>query len=247
MKRSPRYLVTAGNTREMIDRVRDWGNIFTGNTGYDIARALADAGGEVDLVTSNRTHLAEVAAAPPRPHGVVRANGFISHAELKMALAALMTRRTYDAVFMTAAVADYAPARVYEVLSRSPGEGGEETWTVRDAHAGKVSSSHREIAVLGRRTEKLIDLYRPEWGHHGLLVKFKLEVGVSRERLIQIGDISRRASGADYLVANTLEMTSGPDAGALLIGHGTCEWVQRQDLPRRLTWLAHQSVTMAGR
>jgi phosphopantothenoylcysteine decarboxylase/phosphopantothenate--cysteine ligase len=141
MKHRPRYLVTAGNTREMIDRVRDWGNIFTGNTGYDIARALADAGGEVDLVTSNRTHLAEVAAAPPRPHGVVRANGFTSHAELKSALAALMTRRTYDAVFMTAAVADYAPARVYEVLSRSPGEGGEETWTVRDAHAGKVSSS----------------------------------------------------------------------------------------------------------
>ncbi len=27
-----RFLVTAGNTREMIDRVRDWGNIFTGNT-----------------------------------------------------------------------------------------------------------------------------------------------------------------------------------------------------------------------
>ena len=28
-----RFLVTAGNTRERIDRVRDWGNIFTGNTG----------------------------------------------------------------------------------------------------------------------------------------------------------------------------------------------------------------------
>jgi hypothetical protein len=90
-------------------------------------------------------------------------------------------------------------------------------------------------------------LYRAEGRHQRLLVMFKLEGAVSRERLIQLGDISRRASGADYLVANTLEMTTGPDAGAFLIGDGTCDWVQREDLPRRLTWLAHQSVTMAGR
>ena len=42
-----RFLVTAGNTREMIDRVRDWGNVFTGNTGFAIAQALA-AHGEVE-------------------------------------------------------------------------------------------------------------------------------------------------------------------------------------------------------
>src|SRR5436190_14632165 len=52
-----RFLVTAGNTRENIDRVRDWGNIFTGNTGYAIAGALAKLG-DVDLLTSNRAHLA---------------------------------------------------------------------------------------------------------------------------------------------------------------------------------------------
>ena len=27
------FLVTAGSTREKIDQVRDWGNIFTGKTG----------------------------------------------------------------------------------------------------------------------------------------------------------------------------------------------------------------------
>ena len=31
---TPRHLlVTAGPTREKIDQVRDWGNIFTGQTG----------------------------------------------------------------------------------------------------------------------------------------------------------------------------------------------------------------------
>ena len=59
----------------MIDRVRDWGNIFTGNSGYEIAKALAEAGGDVDLLTSNRSHLAEVLHAPGRPSSSLRAIG----------------------------------------------------------------------------------------------------------------------------------------------------------------------------
>ena len=54
-----RCLVTAGNTREKIDRVRDWGNIFTGRTGLAIARALTTIGA-VDLLTSNQQHLDEL-------------------------------------------------------------------------------------------------------------------------------------------------------------------------------------------
>src|SRR5690606_18965653 len=107
-----RFLVTAGNTREPIDQVRDWGNIFTGNTGYQIARALAGVG-QVDLLTSNRAHQAEAG-------GTIHPSGFKSHAELRGALSALMLRNTYDAVFMTAAVADYRPAGAFAVLSRQP-------------------------------------------------------------------------------------------------------------------------------
>src|SRR3954464_9454977 len=88
-----RFLVTAGNTREMIDRVRDWGNIFTGNTGYSIARALRELG-EVDLLTSNPAHLAEAVSHQ------IAASPFKSHEELKGALAALTSRHRYDAVFM---------------------------------------------------------------------------------------------------------------------------------------------------
>jgi hypothetical protein len=89
-----RFLVTAGNTRERIDRVRDWGNIFTGNTGLRIARALADLG-DVDLLTSNRAHLAELAREAASR---IAASPFTDHAELRGALAALMTRQPYDAV-----------------------------------------------------------------------------------------------------------------------------------------------------
>src|SRR5438309_7195044 len=97
-----RFLITAGNTREMIDRVRDWGNIFTGNTGYSIALALAELG-DVDLLTSNRFHLAELQQRAGK--FPIHGTPFTSHADLKFALEKSLREQTYDAVFMSAAVA----------------------------------------------------------------------------------------------------------------------------------------------
>lgn len=229
----PRFLVTAGSTREMIDHVRDWGNVFTGNTGYGIALALARVG-EVDLLTSNESHLAKMERGS---HGA-RATGFRTYTQLAGRLNKLMTTRRYDGVFMTAAVSDYAPAGVYELLDRTSGEEGIEVWRVRPASAPKVKGSYDHIAVRGRRTAKLVDRFRPEWRHQGLLVKFKLEVGVSSDDLLSIGEDSRRASGADYLVANTLDMVDGEKAGAYLLGDGVQEWIPRADLARRMARLA---------
>lgn len=236
-----RFLVTAGGTRERVDRVRDWGNVFTGQTGYAIARALADVG-PVDLVTSNREHFRELAreggeGVPDRP---LRAVAFTSHGDLRAALAALVATHAYAGVVMSAAVSDYAPHRAYEVVDRRPDPAagdGREVWSVRDAQADKVKSTFEEVAVLGRRTAKLVDLFRTEWGYRGLLVKFKLEVGIDRDRLIEVGQASRRASGADYLVANTLDMVAGAGAGAYLLSDAGAEWVGRASLPGRLRTL----------
>jgi phosphopantothenoylcysteine decarboxylase/phosphopantothenate--cysteine ligase len=227
-----RFLVTAGNTREMIDRVRDWGNIFTGNTGLRIARELAKVG-DVDLLTSNRAHVAELS---PESSGI-HSSAFTTHAELRSALTSSMSRNAYDAVFMTAAVADYKPVRTYQVVSRESMSDGTERWAVRDTQADKIRSTHDAIAVLGEKTEKLVDLFRAEWNYRGVLVKFKLEVGVGTEDLIRIGQASRRASGADYLVANTLDMVKGPGAGAYLLSDAGEEWVGRDELPQRLVAL----------
>ena len=233
----PRFLVTAGNTREMIDRVRDWGNVFTGNTGYAIARALSGVG-DVHLLTSNRSHLDAVRD----DGGTLRASGFVSHADLARELAALTRAHHYDGVFMTAAVADYAPAGVYQIVDRRPAEGGGELWHVRDVSAGKVKSAYDAIAFVGTRTRKLVDLFRTEWGHRGLLVKFKLEVGITTEELVRVGQQSRTGSGADYLVANTLDMVEGDKAGAFLLSDAGQEWVPRADLAHRLARLAREWV-----
>lgn len=234
-----RFLVTAGNTRESIDQVRDWGNIFTGNTGFAIARAMAELG-EVDLLSSNHVHLASLPELS-LPHAI-RGRPFTTHAELRALLAEQMASQSYDAVFMTAAVADYKPVRTYRVISREPGADGQERWVVQDVQAPKVTSTHGQIAVLAEKTEKLVDLFRSEWGYRGLLVKFKLEVGRTKDELIEIGQQSRVASGADYLVANTLDMVGGSAAGAYLIGPEEVEWVARANLPQRLRGLVERPI-----
>ena len=225
--RPSRILITAGNTREPIDRVRDWGNIFTGNTGYAIARAMTPLA-HVDLLTSNRAHLAQAA------QDNITASPFTSHADLKSALATLLARQHYDAIFMTAAVSDYTPAGVFQVIDRTPAPDGAEQWTVRNVQADKVKSNHGQIAILGQATEKLIDLFRTQWRHTGLLFKFKLEVGISKDELLKIAHQSCAASQADYLIANTLDMVEGPTAGAYLVSAHAEEFIPRPNLAARL-------------
>lgn len=230
-----RCLVTAGNTREKIDRVRDWGNIFTGRTGLAIARALTTLGA-VDLLTSNQQHLDEL----EKEGGAIEAHGFLTHGTLQGLLAGLMSSVKYDAVFMTAAVSDYKPNGVWEIVERSGAENAEQTWKVRRLSGEKISSAHWEIAVVGEHTAKIVDMFRREWGYGGMLVKFKLEVGLRKDELIAAGKKSREASGADYLVANTLEMVEGPGAGAFLIGKDGQEWVERDKLASRMVELVRQ-------
>jgi phosphopantothenoylcysteine synthetase/decarboxylase len=232
-----RFLVTAGNTREKIDAVRMWSNIFTGNTGLSIAKALAEVG-EVELLTSNRNHLAELKGAQPTRFRI-EAFEFTDHDNLRTMLSLRMKPNPsrYDAVFMSAAVADYRPAGAFAVVARKTLDGGVEQWTVRDVQAGKVKSNFPEIAILGQQTEKLVDLFRKQWNYQGLLVKFKLEVGISGDELIRIGQASRLASGAQYLVANTLDMVEGSDSGAYLLSDRGAEWVPRAQLPTRMARL----------
>ncbi|HWP39600.1 MAG TPA: hypothetical protein VNL70_01650, partial [Tepidisphaeraceae bacterium] len=138
---------------------------------------------------------------------------------------------------------DYRPAGVFAVVSRQVRPDGQETWIVHNAQAPKVKSSFAAIAVLGQPTEKLVDLFRRNWNYRGLLVKFKLEVGIDPQELIRLGQASRIASGADYLVANTLSMVHGAEAGALLLSDDGAEWVSRSMLASRLAQIARDRLS----
>lgn len=253
-----RFLVTAGNTRERIDRVRDWGNIFTGNTGFAIARALSRYG-DVDLVTSTSAHMDEIERVnglfPERSGGAratpgrVHAHAFTTHADLRGVLQGMMRRAEYKAVIMTAAVSDYSPAGVFRVVERERTVDGKERWLVEDVSAGKVKSEYEHVAVLGERTEKLVDLFRGAWGFRGLLVKFKLEVGLSDDELKRVGEASRRASGAELLVANTLAMVDSAGGasrgGAYLLSDAGAVWVERGSLAERVAAAVAERLGLA--
>ena len=158
---------------------------------------------------------------------------------------------------MSAAVADYQPSGVFRLVSRraASGEGdcGRELWEVEMVSAPKVKSSFQEIAVLGRRTLKLIDEFRSTWQFRGLLIKFKLEVGVTDAELITIANASRQASSADLMVANTLAMAR-PEAtmaqgtskvGALLIDDRGARHVGREELAGQIAaWVAERRATL---
>lgn len=96
-----RVLVTAGPTREPIDPVRYVSNCSSGKMGFAVARAAAEAGAEVTLVSG------PVQLATPRD---VRRVDVETAAQMH---AAVMREAGHTEIFIAAAaVADYAPAEV---------------------------------------------------------------------------------------------------------------------------------------
>jgi len=78
-------------------------------------------------------------------------------------------------------------------------------------------------------TPKLVDFVRSLWHFSGILVKFKLEVGISDGELLAIARISRAHSEADFLVANTLE--SYETDAWLVDRNDSAERIDRSELP----------------
>ncbi|HAT55422.1 MAG TPA: bifunctional phosphopantothenoylcysteine decarboxylase/phosphopantothenate--cysteine ligase CoaBC [Lactobacillus sp.] len=101
--RGRNVMVTAGGTRERIDPVRYISNDSSGKMGYALARAAANEGANVTLISSIIS-----LSAPDSVH-VITVSG---------AQEMLDTMKTYfaqqDAVIMAAAVADFKPVSVAE-------------------------------------------------------------------------------------------------------------------------------------
>lgn len=91
-----RVLITAGPTSERIDPIRVITNRSSGKTGYAIARAVREAGGEVVLV-SGPTPL-------PTPYGVTRIN---VESARQMHAAVMQYAASSDVFISVAAVADW--------------------------------------------------------------------------------------------------------------------------------------------
>jgi phosphopantothenoylcysteine decarboxylase/phosphopantothenate--cysteine ligase len=95
-----RFLVTAGPTFEPVDPVRYLGNRSSGKMGFALAAAAAERGAEVVLVSGP--------VSLPTPPGVERID---VETALEMEAAVRQHVAGADVVIMSAAVADFRPAR----------------------------------------------------------------------------------------------------------------------------------------
>lgn len=194
-------LVTAGNTQTPIDQVRCITNRFTGRTGAVIALAAQRRGHAVTLLTSHPEVLPDPYALGSGTGPPLEVRAYRTFAELRQLMEEHLDQRQagrpYAAVVHCAAVGDYEVTGVFAGQSGLP-QGPNLT-------AGKISSRHDELWIRLKPTLKLVDQIRAPWGFRGILVKFKLEVGLDAEELWTRAEAAREQSGADLVCANTLE------------------------------------------
>lgn len=234
-----KILVTAGNTQALIDQVRCITNIFSGRTGARLAIEAHRREHEVTLLTSHPEAVDDLDHEVNDPRW--RMQAYDTFEDLQKTLEQEVKLGKYDAIIHSAAVSDYLCSGVYvpaqeKESDTETGRQGDKEKTVSLSprplvalsQHGKVKSSHQDLWLRLTPAPKLIDFIRQPWGFRGLLVKFKLEVGIGEKVLEQIAEESRLQSQADLLVANTLE---GRHDWALM-GAKEYRKVERQQLPK---------------
>ncbi|HEY5945817.1 MAG TPA: bifunctional phosphopantothenoylcysteine decarboxylase/phosphopantothenate--cysteine ligase CoaBC [Kofleriaceae bacterium] len=172
-----KLVVSAGPTYEAIDPVRFVGNRSSGKMGIALAAAAQRRGAEVTLILGP--------SAVPPPVGVTT-NHVETAAQLQWALA--NAAKTADAIVMTAAVADYRPAReAKEKLKR--GDLGAKT-----------------TIELVANPDLLAELGKQRTGKTPLLVGFAAET----EDVVENARKKLTTKNCDLIVANDV---SEPNAG----------------------------------
>jgi phosphopantothenoylcysteine synthetase/decarboxylase len=229
-------LVTAGNTQVLIDKVRCITNIFSGRTGAQIALELCRRGHHVKLLTSRPESIMECDPQLKVARSLNEIQTYQTFEDLHQSMKKEIEHQSLDVIIHTAAVSDYlsegvfAPATATHFDTKSLQFNGPARF--KNVAAGKVKSDHDELWLRFVKAPKIIDCIRRDWGFIGKLVKFKLEVGITREQLEQIAEASRIQSKADLMVANTLESSKEWAILGPLLGKYT--EISRAELASRL-------------
>jgi len=211
-----KILITGGNTSIPIDKVRTISNVFKGRTAADICCYMS---------RDNECTLIGNPGMQDMIHYPSKIDDFIEYRTydelydaMKNEIQGTKYDQKYDCIIHSAAVSDYYVSGVLD-----------ENYQKLD-NSKKVSSSHNKMYLELSPTKKIIDEIRG-WGFDGILVKFKLQVGISDEELIKIAQKSRRDSNADIIVANCLEWSKEK---AFIISKGSIRSVKRHSLPQYL-------------
>lgn len=209
-----KILITSGSTAMMIDKVRMISNVFKGKTGHAIAEHFSKEH-DVTLLTSNKAHTLETG----------KVVYYKTYDELYDNMETMIKSEGYDVIVHSSAVSDYKAEGVYVDEATD-----ELTRLVKLDSSKKISSEHDEMYIKLTQTRKIVDDIR-DWGFTGTLVKFKLQVGITDEELLDIAKKSRAHSDAEIIVANCLEWARDR---AYIVTKDDVVDSERNDLPK---WL----------
>jgi phosphopantothenoylcysteine decarboxylase / phosphopantothenate---cysteine ligase len=183
-RRPLRVVVTAGPTREHVDPVRYLSNESSGRMGFAIAARAARRGHAVTLVAGP--------VALPTPAGVRRVD-VVSARDMLAATRAAFRRA--DALYMSAAVADWRPARA---------RAGK--WRAKD------SGARTAVLELVQNPDILATLARGKGDR--LVVGFALETGDGIRRARR----KLRVKGADFVVLNDASALNSRKVSVVILG-----------------------------
>ena len=170
-------LITAGSTWVAIDAVRVITNIFGGALGTEIATEGVRQGAKVTLL------LGPGRINPKSLDKKIKVIPYKYYSDLLTLVKKHVSSKKYDIIIHSAAVADYIPEK---------------------PHSGKIKSNLDTLIIKLKKTKKIVDLVK-KLDPDIFLVKFKLEVGKSKDELLSIAKESMDTSHADMIVANDFQ------------------------------------------
>jgi phosphopantothenoylcysteine synthetase/decarboxylase len=199
-----RILITSGPTRGPIDAVRYVTNKSTGRLGVVMAQEALSRGAAVTFIYGKGSLSPAASDVTQEAWSRLRLVEIETVNELLQVMKEELEEERYDAVLHSMAVLDYVPDRYVEEKTRS----GQEEWWIKLVRTPKVVRVIKEL--------------QPET----MLVSFKLEVGKSREELIEAARESLLSNRADLVLANDLqEIEQGHHVGYIVNPAGDVEGV----------------------
>ncbi len=220
-----RILITAGGTREYIDPVRFISNASSGKMGYALARAALKAGHKVTLISASDLQ-------PPVGMDFV---GVESAVDMFNAVKKFFPK--CDCLIMTAAVADYTPARSAKTkIKRKP-----ESLTIKLKPTADIlkwagihkNSKFETCPPLGvHRTERSRRIRNSKFRQRRLVVGFALE----DKNLRQNAERKLKEKNLDMIIANTTAAI-GSNRSDVLIKTTSSDWITIANIDKSISAL----------
>ena len=211
--KNKKVLITAGPTWVPLDKVRVISNIASAKTGILLAELARELRADVTLILGP---VGEVSLKKS-----INIRRFHYFDELQRLIKRELTKRKYDIVIHSAAVSDYKPKRLF---------------------SKKISSNKRNLSLELETTVKIVDKikkYLPDV----FLVIFKLELNLSKSKMIKKARMTMRSARADLAVANTF--SNRHPYKALIIDRSKVfyETNSKKELTKRLLRLVSSKIS----